>query len=93
MPVTSGSFHQSGETKCVRLGPSGVYDHPIIAGDLTLQIQLPSYPIDRGMKEEDGLGEPLPELGPVIPATKVGELVKKDLIEVRFRQLLRESGR
>ena len=55
MPITSGGFHQSRETKGIGLGASGVYDHPIVTGDLTLQIQMPCYPIDHRMKEEDGL--------------------------------------
>ncbi len=59
MPITSSGLDQSGETKGVGLGASGVYDDPIVAGDLTLEIQIPCYPIDRGMKEEDGLREPL----------------------------------
>src|SRR5215467_5286842 len=64
---------------------AGLRKHRIITSHLAIQSQLALDPQNSRMKEENRLDELLRQIGPVVPATKMRQLMKQHELKIFIR--------
>ncbi len=86
-----GDLHQATGVLPARVGVGG--QHGVVTGRLRLPPHGPSAEPDRGVKEQEHLGQPLDEQHQVVLAPRMGGLVGDDEPQLAFGQARRQLAR
>ena len=86
-------FGKRNQRRCVSSGARGLRQNHVVAGHLTLERQAVFNPPDGGVKEEHSFHDLLGEVGPIIPAAKMRELMEQNYFDLLGRELRQQPCR